>query len=80
MVGVQGTDSTSDRHGTGERATVGSEFEVNTGADIAADRVVESDEAGLGGGLDQAEEAQLGFTDEEVEAIVRQELGLDSDT
>ena len=81
MVGVHGThDSTSDRQGTGERATVGGEFEGITGADIAVDRVVESGEAGLGGGLDQAEEAQLGFTDEEVEAIVRHELGLDSDT
>ena len=49
----------------------------DTGADIAADRVVESDEAGLGGGLDQAEEAQLGITDEEVDDIVRSELGLD---
>jgi len=78
MVGVEGTlDSTTDRQGTGERTTVGGEFEVNIGADIAADRVVESDEAGLGGGLDQAEEAQLGITDEEVDDIVRSELGLD---
>lgn len=78
MVGVPGTqDSTSDRHGTGERATVGSELEVETGADITADRVVESEEVGLGGGLDQAEEAQLGLTDEEIEAAVRLELGLD---
>ena len=77
MVGVQGElDTTTDRQGTGERLTVGSEFEVNIGADIGADRVVESDEAGLGGGLDQAEEAQLGITDEEVEEIVRSELGL----
>jgi hypothetical protein len=78
MVGVKGAlDSTTDRHGTGERTTVGSEFEVETGADIAADRVVESDEAGLGGGLDQAEEAQLGITDEELDEFVRSELGLD---
>jgi hypothetical protein len=78
MVGVEGAlDSTTDRQGTGERTTVGSEFEANIGADIAADRVVESDEAGLGGGLDQAEEAQLGITDEEVDDIVRDELGLD---
>ena len=78
MVGVQGAaDSTTDRHGTGERMTVDSEFEVNIGADIAADRVVESDEAGLGGGLDQAEEAQLGITDEEITDLVRSELGLD---
>ena len=78
MVGVQGAlDSTTDAQGTGERMTVDSEFDVNIGADIAADRVVESDEAGLGGGLDQAEEAQLGITDEELDDIVRDELGLD---
>jgi hypothetical protein len=34
---------------------------------LALDRVVSSREAGLGGGLDQAEEAQLGITDEELE-------------
>jgi len=79
MVGIEGTHgSTSDRQGTGERATVGTEFEVQTGADITADRVVESEEAGLGGGLDQAEEAQLGITDEELEDIVRIELGLET--
>jgi hypothetical protein len=78
MVGVSGPlDSTSDRQGTGERATVGTESEVHSGADITADRVVDSEEAGLGGGLDQAEEAQLGITDEEIDAIVRSEFGLD---
>jgi hypothetical protein len=35
--------------------------------DVGPDRVVEADEAGLGGGLDQAEEAQLGITDEELQ-------------
>lgn len=34
--------------------------------DVAPDRVVNADEAGLGGGLDQAEEARLGVTDEEL--------------
>jgi hypothetical protein len=80
MVGTPGAlDSTSDRHGTGERMTIEREFEVDSSADIAADRVAESGEVGLGGGLDQAEEAQLGITDEEIEAIVRSELGLESD-
>jgi hypothetical protein len=36
--------------------------------DVAPDRVVDADEAGLGGGLDQAEEARLGITDEELSA------------
>ena len=53
----------SDGGGTGERPTVG---KVPHAADEGADRVVKSDEAGLGGGLDQAEEAQLGTTDEEL--------------
>ena len=65
MMGLRGLDSTSDRHGTGERLDVeevGDETE-----ELALDRVVSSREAGLGGGLDQAEEAQLGITDEELE-------------
>jgi len=52
----------SDGGGTGERPTVG---KVPHAADEGTDRVVNSEEAGLGGGLDQAEEAQLGTTDEE---------------
>jgi hypothetical protein len=53
----------SDAGGTGERVSVG---KVPHAADEGADRVVKSEEAGLGGGLDQAEEAQLGVTDEEL--------------
>lgn len=53
----------SDGGGTGERVTVG---KVPHAADEGTDRVVKSEEAGLGGGLDQAEEAQLGTTDEEL--------------
>ena len=53
----------SDDGGTGERPAVG---KVPHAADEGADRVVKSEEAGLGGGLDQAEEAQLGTTDEEI--------------
>lgn len=58
----------TDRRGTGERMTVGAE-DVGDAADIGFDRIVESGEAGLGGGLDQAEEAQLGITDEELERL-----------
>ena len=76
MVGVGGLDNTSDRNGTGERTSVENEPDL-TDSDIAADDIVRSEEAGLGGGLDQAEEAQLGFTDEEIEAVVREQLGLD---
>jgi|SRR5688572_20359236 len=68
-------DSTSDRNATGERASL--EADVVPDADIGADRIIDAEDAGLGGGLDQAEEAQLGVTDEELEAAVREKLGLD---
>jgi hypothetical protein len=78
MVGIGGLDSTTDRNGTGERASVENDAELDFDADIAPDGVVEAQDAGLGGGLDQAEEAQLGVTDEEIDAAVRQRLGLDN--
>ncbi|MET0506786.1 MAG: chemotaxis protein [Burkholderiaceae bacterium] len=47
--------SDSDRAGTGERAGVDAgEIEAS---EIAPDRIVDADEAGLGMGLDEAEEA-----------------------
>ena len=58
----------SDGGGTGERPTVG---KVPHAADEGTDRVVKSEEAGLGGGLDQAEEAQQGKTDEQLEKEAR---------
>lgn len=48
-----------DRFGTGERASVEPEA-AKENADVDADRVVAPEEAGLGGGLDQAEEARAG--------------------
>jgi hypothetical protein len=56
----------TDAGGTGERVTVGKAPESELHDERAPDRVVQSNEAGLGGGLDQAEEAQLGVTDEEL--------------
>jgi hypothetical protein len=53
----------SDDGGTGERVTVG---KIPDSTEIGTDRVVQDTEAGLGGGLDQAEEARLGTTDEEI--------------
>jgi hypothetical protein len=64
-VGDLGMDDNSDRYGTGEHMTAGQEPGVRANADVGFDRVVGADEAGLGRGLDQAEEAQLGITDEE---------------
>jgi hypothetical protein len=65
-LGDLGADENSDRVGTGEHLTAGKDPDVRIGGDIAADRIVGPEEAGLGGGLDQAEEAQLGVTDEEL--------------
>ena len=59
-------DDNSDSGGTGERLTAGQDPKVRVNGDRDADRIVESGEAGLGGGLDQAEEAQLGVTDEQL--------------
>jgi hypothetical protein len=74
-IGRDSSDTTSDRNGTGERVNL--EADVLPDADLGADRIVTAEEAGLGGGLDQAEEALLGVTDEEIEAAVRERLGLD---
>lgn len=48
-----------DRFGTGERAAAGRRGSKRA-ADVDTDRIVGADEAGLGGGLDQAEEARAG--------------------
>jgi hypothetical protein len=71
LAGAAGDPSldTTDRYGTGERMTLETE-EVQEAADIGFDRVVDAAAAGLGGGLDQAEEAQLGITDEELEKLI----------
>ena len=60
------SDDTSDRSGTGEGLAADGDTAAQAAADIAPDRVIGAEEAGLGGGLDQAEEAQLGVTDEEL--------------
>jgi hypothetical protein len=72
-VGDLGMDETSDRSGTGVRSMAGREQTVRPGADIGFDRVVGPEAAGLGGGLDQAEEAVLGITDEELAAAARRD-------
>jgi hypothetical protein len=60
-------DDNSDRDGTGEHLTAGKDPRVRPNADRDTDRIVNAGEAGLGKGLDQAEEAQLGVTDEDAE-------------
>jgi hypothetical protein len=56
-VGDLGMDDNSDRFGTGEHLTAGKEPDVRVNGDRDTDRIVSADEAGLGDGLDQAEEA-----------------------
>jgi len=60
-------ESDSDRYGTGEQVSA-RKSRVRPDSDLGVDRIVDAEEAGLGAGLDQAEEAQLGMTDEELEA------------
>jgi len=66
-VGDLGLDSDSDSVGTGEHLTAGKDPRVQPNGDRDTDRIVDASEAGLGGGLDQAEEAQLGIRDEDAE-------------
>jgi hypothetical protein len=49
----------TDSAGTGETATVGRDPRSQLHDERAPDRVVDSSEAGLGGGLDEAEEAEV---------------------
>ena len=58
MVGQGPLDDTSDRNHTGERMGAGNE-RVRADHDIGTDRVVGPEDAGLGDGLDEAEEAWL---------------------
>jgi hypothetical protein len=76
-VGDLGADDSSDRHGTGEHLTAGREPEVRIGGDIAPDRIVGPEEAGLGTGLDEAEEARLETSDEGRHTGARDEAQLD---
>jgi hypothetical protein len=65
-VGDRPMDDTSDASGTGEHLTAGKDPRVRPNADRDTDRSVAANEAGLGGGLDPAEEARLGKTDEQL--------------
>jgi hypothetical protein len=67
-------DETSDRNGTGERLGTAMDPGVRANADISPDREIDASEAGLGGGLDQAEEARAGATDEELARRARRRL------
>ena len=59
------------RDETTDTPSVENESDLRMGGDTGFDRVIEADEAGLGDGLDQAEEARLGVTDEELAEMLR---------
>jgi hypothetical protein len=61
-------DLDTDAAYTGERTTAGVDPHGELNVEYGVDRVVDQEEAGLGEGLDEAEEAQLGITDEEIAA------------
>ena len=75
-VGEAGFSDDEAKDETSDTPRVENESDLTMGGDTGFDRVVEADEAGLGGGLDQAEEARLGVTDEELAEMARQR-GLD---
>jgi hypothetical protein len=64
-VGDREMDDTSDSSGTGEHLTAGVEPRIRPNQDRGFDRVVDEGEAGLGSGLDEAEEARLGRKDKD---------------
>ncbi len=68
-LGDSDLDSDTDAQGTGERAMAGRDSEVAVDHDIGVDRVIGGDEAGLGGGLDQAEEAWTGRLDDDGDSL-----------
>ena len=67
-VGQLALDDTGDREGTGDRTSAGKEPDIRMGGDIAPDRIVGPEEAGLGHGLDEAEEALASGNDDSDEA------------
>jgi hypothetical protein len=67
--GQEDLDYATDGQDASEPLTDGNP--VKAGGDTGFDRIVGPEEAGLGGGLDQAEEAQLGITDEELAELAK---------
>ena len=70
------SDSGSDMGGTDVSDDDVTEAELAGGedapdaSDISPGHIVDAEEAGLGGGLDQAEEAQLGITNEQLDDAI----------
>jgi len=56
---MRGSRSARFAHGRAQPKIMGSDTSDTSSDEIGADRVAHDDEIGLGGGLDQAEEARL---------------------
>ena len=83
-VGPQGYDAPilaedADSVGTGVDPSPFVSDDGDDGPDIGFDRIVAADEAGLGGGLDQAEEARYGVTDEALDPVDEAGASLEPD-
>lgn len=61
------TDETDDAGDAAERLAASEELDEETSEELGVDNIVGPLEAGVGGGLDEQEEARLGVTDEEIE-------------
>lgn len=73
-------DADTDSGGTGEHIQAGKDPAGGVNHDIGFDRIVTAEEAGLGGGLDQAEEALARMSPRERAAIrAEEDEGLDAD-
>jgi hypothetical protein len=70
-VGPAGSNEDEAAEQTNDTRAVENESQLRLGGDTGFDRIIGPDEAGLGGGLDQAEEARLGVTDEELAEMAR---------
>jgi len=62
------TEEAEDSSDAAEWLATDDRLDEETSEDLGVDSIVGPLEAGLGGGLDQQEEAQLGITDEEIAA------------
>ncbi len=62
------TEEAEDISEAAERLALGDELDDETREELGVDNIVGPLEAGVGGGLDEQEEARLGITDEEIAA------------
>lgn len=62
------TENLNDAGDAASRLASRDDIDEQTSEELGVDSIVDAGDAGLGGGLDQQEEALLGVTDEEIQA------------